>query len=137
MKLSIIVPIYNTEKYIRTCIESLINQTYRDIEIVLVDDGSPDTCPIICDEYAKELENVRLNGSEYTRSLRKQAQDLAQQIRDVQKKIAALTLYLEDTSEDDANALKAAQEQQADLMRQLGDIQGFIDKLEEIKRKRG
>ena len=89
------------------------------------------------ERVAKELENVRLNGSEYTRSLRKQAQELTQQIRDVQKKIAALTLYLEDTSEDDANALKAAQEQQADLMRQLGDIQGFIDKLEEIKNRRG
>lgn len=89
------------------------------------------------ERVAKELENVRLNGSEYTRNLRKQAQDLTHQIRDVQKKIAALTLYLEDTSEDDAQALKDAQEQQADLVRQLGDIQGFIDKLEEIKKKRG
>lgn len=89
------------------------------------------------ERVAKELENVRLNGSEYTRSLRKQAQDLTRQIRDVQKKIAALTLYLEDTSEDDAQALADAQAQQADLMRQLGDIQGFIDKLEEIKKKRG
>lgn len=60
MKLSIIVPIYNTEKYIKTCIESLINQIYRDIEIILVDDGSSDDCPIICDEYAKKDFRVKV-----------------------------------------------------------------------------
>lgn len=49
---SIIVPIYKVEKYLPKCIESLIKQTYRDIEIILVDDGSPDGCPQICDEYA-------------------------------------------------------------------------------------
>ena len=48
---TIIVPIYNVESYIRKCVESVINQTYRDLEIVLVDDGSTDHCPIICDEY--------------------------------------------------------------------------------------
>lgn len=50
--ISIIVPIYKVEKYLPKCIESLIKQTYRDIEIILVDDGSPDGCPQICDEYA-------------------------------------------------------------------------------------
>lgn len=49
---SIIVPIYNVEEYINRCIDSLINQTLKDIEIILVDDESPDNCPIICDEYA-------------------------------------------------------------------------------------
>lgn len=50
---SIIIPIYNVEKYLPKCIESLLNQTNRDIEIILVDDGSPDVCGQICDEYAK------------------------------------------------------------------------------------
>ncbi|MCD7777446.1 MAG: glycosyltransferase family 2 protein [Clostridiales bacterium] len=51
-KVSIIVPIYNVEKYLDRCIDSLINQTLKDIEIILVDDGSPDKCPEICDKYA-------------------------------------------------------------------------------------
>lgn len=49
---SIIVPIYKIEAYLPTCIESLINQTYPTLEIILVDDGSPDQCPAICDSYA-------------------------------------------------------------------------------------
>ena len=49
---SIIVPVYKVEKYIDKCVESLINQTYKNIEIVLVDDGSPDLSPQKCDEYA-------------------------------------------------------------------------------------
>lgn len=54
--ISIIVPIYNTEKYLRKCVNSIINQTYKDLEIILVDDGSSDTCPKICDEFA-EIDN--------------------------------------------------------------------------------
>ncbi|MEN3004736.1 glycosyltransferase family 2 protein [Dehalobacterium formicoaceticum] len=57
---SIIVPIYKVESYIRQCIESLINQSYADIEIVLVDDGSPDNCPSICDKYASIDERVKV-----------------------------------------------------------------------------
>ncbi len=51
--ISVIIPIYNVEKYLSKCIESVINQTYKNIEIILVDDGSPDNCGKICDEYAK------------------------------------------------------------------------------------
>jgi len=52
--ISVIVPIYKVEKYLGKCIESIINQTYSNLEIILVDDGSPDSCPQICDEYAKK-----------------------------------------------------------------------------------
>lgn len=52
MKISIIVPVYNVEKYIAKCIESLINQTYKNIEILLIDDGSQDASGLICDNYA-------------------------------------------------------------------------------------
>ena len=51
---SIIVPIYKVEKYLRRCLDSIVNQTYSDLEIILVDDGSPDSCGSICDEYAKQ-----------------------------------------------------------------------------------
>lgn len=49
---SIIVPVYKVEKYLRKCVESILSQTYHDIEVILVDDGSPDSCGKICDEYA-------------------------------------------------------------------------------------
>ena len=52
-RLSIIVPIYGVEQYLRKCIDSLLAQDYDDYEIILVDDGSPDSCPQICDEYAE------------------------------------------------------------------------------------
>ena len=50
---SVIVPIYNAEKYLKICIDSIINQSYYNIQIILVDDGSEDNCPAICDEYAQ------------------------------------------------------------------------------------
>lgn len=59
-KVSIIVPIYNVEKYLDRCIQSLINQTLKEIEIVLVDDGSPDNCPQMCDEYAKKDSRIKV-----------------------------------------------------------------------------
>ena len=52
-KVSIIMPTYNVEKYFRQCLESVINQTLEDIEIIPVDDGSPDNCGKIMDEYAR------------------------------------------------------------------------------------
>ncbi len=53
-KISVIIPIYDVEKYLDKCVESVVNQTYKDLEIILVDDGSPDNCPAICDEWAKK-----------------------------------------------------------------------------------
>lgn len=58
--ISIIVPVYKVEKYIRQCIESIVNQTFKDIEIILVDDGSPDNCPAICDEYADKDSRIKV-----------------------------------------------------------------------------
>lgn len=56
---SIIVPVYNTSRYLRKCIDSLLNQSYENIEIILIDDGSVDTSPQICDEYAEKYEKIR------------------------------------------------------------------------------
>ena len=50
--ISVIVPIYNVEKYLARCVDSIVNQTYKNLEIILVDDGSPDRCPQMCDDYA-------------------------------------------------------------------------------------
>lgn len=59
-KISIIVPIYKVEKYLQRCVESIIHQTYKNIEIILVDDGSPDSCPQICEQYAKKDKRIRV-----------------------------------------------------------------------------
>lgn len=59
-KVSIIIPIYKVEKYLSRCLDSVVNQTLEDIEIVLVDDGSPDSCPEICDRYAKKDSRIKV-----------------------------------------------------------------------------
>ena len=58
--ISVIVPIYNVEEYLPNCIESILRQTYKHLEIVLVDDGSPDRCGEICEEYAKKDDRIRV-----------------------------------------------------------------------------
>ena len=60
MKLSIIVPIYNVAPYLRKCVDSLLAQDILDYEIILVDDGSPDECPRICDAYAEKHSNIHV-----------------------------------------------------------------------------
>ena len=59
-KVSVIVPVYNVEKYLKQCLDSIVDQTLEDLEIVLVDDGSVDSSGTICDEYAKEHSNIRV-----------------------------------------------------------------------------
>lgn len=61
MKLvTVIVPVYKVEKYLQRCIESIRNQTYKNLEIILVDDESPDNCPEICDDYAKKDSRIKV-----------------------------------------------------------------------------
>lgn len=58
--LSVVIPIYNVEAYLPECIDSVLNQDYKNVEIVLVDDGSPDRCPAICDAYAAKHANIKV-----------------------------------------------------------------------------
>ena len=59
-KVSIIVPVYKVEKYLNRCVDSILAQTFTDFECILVDDGSPDGCPAICDEYAKKDNRIKV-----------------------------------------------------------------------------
>ena len=58
--ISVIVPVYKVEPYIRKCVDSILGQTFSDIQVILVDDGSPDQCGKICDEYAKQDNRVEV-----------------------------------------------------------------------------
>ena len=58
--ISVIIPIYNVEAYLDECIASVIAQTYSNLEIILVDDGSPDNCPQMCDEWAAKDSRIRV-----------------------------------------------------------------------------
>lgn len=53
--ISVIVPIYNVETYLDRCVSSIVNQTYRNLEIILVDDGSPDSSPDMCDVWRRKI----------------------------------------------------------------------------------
>lgn len=59
-KISIIIPVYKVEPYIRQCLESVVNQTYQNLEIIIIDDGSPDNCGKICDEYAQNDNRIHV-----------------------------------------------------------------------------
>lgn len=59
-KISVIVPVYGVEKYLNRCVESIVNQTYKNLEIILVDDGSPDKCPQLCDEWANRDDRIKV-----------------------------------------------------------------------------
>ena len=60
MQFTVIVPIYKVEEYLERCIDSILCQTFTDFELLLVDDGSPDRCPQICDDYAKKDDRIRV-----------------------------------------------------------------------------
>lgn len=60
MTISVIIPVYNTSKYLKKCIDSVLNQTYKDFEIILVNDASTDNSLEICKHYAAKFSNIRL-----------------------------------------------------------------------------
>ena len=59
-KISVIVPVYKVESYLEQCISSIIKQTYKNLEIILVNDGSPDNCGKLCDIYAKKDSRIKV-----------------------------------------------------------------------------
>ena len=60
MQFSIIIPVYNVEKYLIRCVESVQTQTFQDFEVILIDDGSPDNCPQMCDSIANTDSRIRV-----------------------------------------------------------------------------
>lgn len=60
LQFSIIIPVYKVEKYLDRCVKSIVDQKYKNYEVILVDDGSPDKCPDICDKWAEEIEYVKV-----------------------------------------------------------------------------
>ena len=59
-KISVIVPVYKVEQYLHRCIDSILSQSFTDFELLLIDDGSPDNCGKICDEYTQKDSRVRV-----------------------------------------------------------------------------
>lgn len=60
MKISVIVPVYKVEQYLDRCVRSIVNQSFQDLEIILVDDGSPDRCPAMCDAWANQDSRIKV-----------------------------------------------------------------------------
>ncbi|MBQ6972329.1 MAG: glycosyltransferase [Synergistaceae bacterium] len=58
--ISVVIPVYKVEQYLNECVDSVINQTYENLDIILVDDGSPDNCPAMCDDYARKDSRIRV-----------------------------------------------------------------------------
>ena len=58
--MSVIISVYKVEDYLDKCVNSIVNQTYKNLEIILVDDGSPDNCPAMCDEWAKKDKRIKV-----------------------------------------------------------------------------
>lgn len=60
LMISVIIPVYKADEYLKQCVDSILNQSINDLEVILVDDGSPDKCPIICDEYLHKDQRVKV-----------------------------------------------------------------------------
>ena len=68
-RFSIIIPIYKVEAFLRPCVDSVLSQSFRDFEVLLTDDGSPDGCPAICDAYAAADSRIKVIHKEDLRML--------------------------------------------------------------------
>lgn len=66
---SVIIPVYNVEAYLKRCLDSVVNQTYKNLQIILVDDGSLDNCGTICDQYAAKDKRITVIHQEMMRIL--------------------------------------------------------------------
>lgn len=73
--ISVIIPVYKVEKYINRCVESVLVQNYHNIEVILVDDGSPDNCGIICDKYAEKDSRIKVIHKKMVDYLTREMQD--------------------------------------------------------------
>ena len=69
-KVSVIIPVYNTEKYLKQCLESVVNQSLKDIEIIIIDDGSKDNSISIMKEYESKYSNIKIYSKPNTRFIR-------------------------------------------------------------------
>jgi len=67
-KVSVIIPVYKVEKYLEETVNAFLKQTYRNLEIILVDDGSPDNCGVICDSYAHTDSRVKVSLSQFEKA---------------------------------------------------------------------
>ena len=80
-EISIIVPVYKTERFLSACISSILAQTFTDFELILVDDGSPDSCPALCDAAAAKDSRIRVIHQKTTPSRRTSAQSFTMRRR--------------------------------------------------------
>lgn len=75
-KISVIVPVYKVENFLDRCVESIVGQTYENLEIILVDDGSPDNCPSMCDKWAEKDRRIKVIHKETAASHRQEMRRL-------------------------------------------------------------
>lgn len=75
-KISVVIPVYNVERYLKQCLDSILTQTYTNLGIIIVDDKSPDKCPEIIDEYAKQDSRVKVIHNEENETFKAQNKNL-------------------------------------------------------------
>lgn len=80
-KISVVIPVYNVERYLKQCLDSILTQTYTNLEIIIVNDKSPDKCPEIIDEYAKQDSRVKVIHNEENETFKAQNKNLLENAR--------------------------------------------------------
>ena len=124
-KITVVIPVYKVEQFLGDCLSSVLNQTHTDLEVILVDDGSPDNCPALCDEVAKRDERVKVIHKE------NEGPSVA---RNVGKQIAS-GRYLFFLDSDDELCLDALESLLAIIKKQDCDVAGcgFTEKKEKLQ----